>query len=146
MLSKISTSILGGAAVCAVAAMGFAAAPAVAQPYYGSPSYSDQAATVGGVTVTAPRRYERTFTGAPIQHVWASRVVPISDLDLSTAWGVHRLRHRVERAAASACSELDMQWTVGLYPLNSNDADCYHRAVDHAMAAAPITYTAYEGE
>jgi UrcA family protein len=66
-------------------------------------------------------------------------VVNTSDLDLSTGWGVHVLRDRVERAAADACNELDNQWTVGLYPLpDENTTDCIRNAADRAMYQAGV--------
>ena len=149
-----------GTMVCAAAALGLAfAATAHAQPYgqpdYGPYGYGPQdypppyAATpyANGVVVTAPPRHERTFGGAEVDHVTASRVVDISDLDLSTRWGVHELRARVERAAADVCNRLDNEWPQGLYPLQGNDADCYHRAVVDAMAQTPVgvdaDYTGY---
>lgn len=146
MSRKLSNVILGASTACAVAALGLAAAPAQAQPYYDQydqPAYSDNGATVGGLVVTAPRHYERTYSGLPIERLTAARVVNISDLDLSTGWGVHELHARVVRAAADACDQLDSAWTMGFYPVNGNDADCQARAVDHAMRAAPIGYTGY---
>jgi UrcA family protein len=105
-------------------------------PGYPPPAYNDDTPYAGGVTVTAPPRHERTASGAEIDRVTASRVVDVSDLDLSTDWGVHELHARVERAAADACEELDN--TPGLYPVDSSDADCQHRAVHRAMASVPI--------
>ncbi|HEX3916978.1 MAG TPA: UrcA family protein [Caulobacteraceae bacterium] len=135
------------------AAFGLAAA---AQDYnggdYGKASYGggmpasagdyayDTSATVGGVTVMAPRRVEHTATGAEVVITSASRVVDTSDLDLSTFAGMHELHSRVVAAAADACNDLDNQTTMGLYPLDGNDADCEHRAVDDAMAQVSAPY------
>ena len=147
-----------GSMACAAAALGLAFAGAGhAQPYddgpsgygpapydqpdYGPPgyppaAYNDDTPYAGGVTVTAPPRHERSANGAEIDRVTASRVVDISDLDLSTHWGVHALHARVERAAADACQELDN--TPGLYPVDPSDTDCQQRAVHEAMASVPI--------
>jgi UrcA family protein len=130
------------------------ACTAQAQPYdsdsyakvwnYGAPSAADDyatdsAATVGGLTVYAIPRHERSFDGAPIDTLTASRVVPISDLDLSTGWGVHELHDRVERAAYAACNQLDN--TLGYVPVSGDaTADCQQDAVRRAMDDAPISY------
>jgi UrcA family protein len=125
-------------AVGVVAAFGLAAS-VQAQPDYDS-SY-DYA--TGDLVVHAPRHQERSWSGAPIVVARTSRVVEISDLDLSTRWGVRELRNRVERAAYDACDELNN--TPGLVPADDYDnVDCVHRAVDDAMAQAPITYVDYE--
>jgi UrcA family protein len=106
------------------------------QPGYPQPGYDDNAPYAGGVTVTAPPRHETTASGAEIDTVTATRVVDISDLDLSTGWGVHALHARVERAAADACNQLDNE--PGYVPINGADADCQHRAVRDALARTPV--------
>ena len=134
--------IPGVRTACAVAALALgAAASAHAQPYEDG-YYDDGGPTVGTIIVTPEhRRVEHSFNGAPIVTAHASRVVDISDLDLSTGYGVHELHRRVSRAALDACSDLDMAWTQGLYPTaDDSDAACYHRAVNRAMRAAPISY------
>jgi UrcA family protein len=77
-------------------------------------------------------------------------VVDISDLDLSTGWGVHVMHQRIRAAAVDACNELNNQ--PGLYPTAaSSDADCYHHAVRRAIAdaqdaeasARDVDYTGY---
>jgi len=146
MSFKLASTLLRGSAISAVAALGVClAVPAQAQsydnngPYAPTGTYADTSADVGGVTVTAPYRQERTFTGAPIVTVQASRIVPISDLDLSTGEGMDVLHHRVERAAYSACNELDQSYTMGLYPVgDDSNTDCAARAVGNAMASAPV--------
>jgi len=136
--------ILNPRTICAVAALGLGlgfAATTQAQPYNDNTSYAPDAPSVGGITVTPSYRQERTASGAEI--VWArtSRVVDISDLDLSTGSGVHELHARVSRAAADACDELDHDYTVGLYPVGDDStSDCVHRAVNRAMRDAPISY------
>jgi UrcA family protein len=147
MSVKLSRGVICGSIACITAAMGFGfTAPAQAQPYYDEPTYADQGAEVGGLIVTAPYHRERTYNGMPVERVTASRVVDISDLDLSTGWGVHELRARVQRAAVEACDEVDRAWVIGRYPLDS-DSDCYHDAVRRAMRDAPISVDAdYVGE
>jgi UrcA family protein len=69
--------------------------------------------------------------------VRVSRVVPVDDLDLNTGYGQHILRERVRRAAVDACNELDTM--PGYVPADGeNDVDCYHRAVNDALAAASV--------
>jgi UrcA family protein len=137
MIGKFA--ILTGSMAAAAAALGLAAATAShAQPYYDDGYYGYDAPPPVGEIVVRPQRYpERTYNGIPVERVYASRVVDASDLDLNTPWGARVLYDRVEDAAADACHELDMQWTRGLYPLES-DVDCRARAVRRAMHAAPI--------
>jgi UrcA family protein len=160
MSIKFSRGILFGSVTAMIAAFGLAAA---GQDYgggaYGKGSYDgmasardyrmpssagdygyDTSATVGGITVIAPRRVEHTPSGAEVVITQASRVVDTSDLDLSTFAGMHELHSRVIRAAADACNQLDNETTMGLYPLQGNDADCEHRAVDDAMAQVNSPY------
>jgi len=141
MFARPPKSVLLGS-IAAAAALGLGFAVAHAQPYDNGPAYGDeQPSTTGGLTVYAPRHHYRTWSGAPIVRVRASRVVDASDLDLSTGWGMHELRNRVERAAADACDSLDRQWTRGLYPLaDDSDADCYVNAVDDAMSQVEPAY------
>jgi UrcA family protein len=108
------------------------AAPVAAQPGYGR--YDDDPSTVSGIVVTAPRHSARdSATGAPIEQVSASRVVRYGDLDLSRHWGVRELRARIERAAQSACDELD-----NAYPLTGWDnRPCVRDAVREAMYQVP---------
>jgi UrcA family protein len=141
MFSKLTGTILSGSFAVAAAALGLSfTTPSIAQPYdRPSDRYSDEyPGQVGEIIVTPDYRGERTYNGAPIERVYVSRVVDISDLDLSTGWGVRTLRSRVERAAADACDELDQQWVSGRYPIEGNDADCKARAVRRAMRQAPI--------
>src|SRR5579863_4515675 len=141
MFAKASKSVLWGS-VAAAAALGLGFAGAHAQPYDNGPAYGDeQPYTTSGVTVYAPRHHYRSWSGAPIVRVRATRTVNASDLDLSTGWGMHELRNRVQRAAADACDQLDKQWTVGLYPMaEDSDADCYVNAVDDAMSQVEPAY------
>src|SRR5580704_3217435 len=136
MSPKLSRGLFRGSMACAVAALGLTfAIGAQAQPYYDQPDPSYAPSDVGGLTVIAPRHQERTWSGAPIVNVSASRVVDTSDLDLSTGWGVHVMHERIRHAAVDACNELDNQ--PGLTPTaDSSDADCYHRAVRGAMESA----------
>jgi UrcA family protein len=152
MFGRISTLLMAGCAATAAAAIGISCAPqANAQPYddapgaYSAPDYGqDTSAEVGGITVTPQYRPDQTFNGIPTERVYASRVAPIDDLDLSTRWGVHELHSRVVRAASDACNQLDQLWPQGLYPIDSSDGDCKARAIRHAMRDAPITYDGYD--
>jgi UrcA family protein len=151
MIGKISSLLLSGCAASAAAALGLSfASQASAQPYYDQPTYdqpapyasdyaTDTAANVGEIVVTPGYRPDRDSNGIPTERVYASRVVPIDDLDLSSDWGVRELHSRVAHAATDACQQLDNQWPQGLNPINSNDGDCKARAIRHAMAEAPIT-------
>ena len=130
---NIRPAVFPSLAACAAAALAIgAASPVFAQPGYDA--YNDEDAnistTLGGVTVIAPRHAERdSATGAPIETVMASRVVRFDELDLSKAWGMRALHVRVERAARSACDELDAR-----YPITASDSPpCVRAAVRRAM-------------
>lgn len=130
--------ILAAGAACATMTLGVSSV-GHAQPYYDNNNndYADQAPPVGEIIVRPTYRHERSYNGADIVVARASRVVDISDLDLSTAWGQHELYHRVRNAATDACDDLDNDWVMGLYPTaDDSDADCVHRAVDRAMRQA----------
>ena len=152
MSGRMTSLLLSGCAAAAAAVVGLCVAPhANAQPYddergaYAARDYGqDTAAEVGGVVVTPGYRSDRDFNGIPTQRVYASRVVPIDDLDLSTRWGVHELHSRVVHAASEVCNQLDQQWPQGLYPIDSSDGNCKARAIRHAMADAPISYDGYD--
>jgi UrcA family protein len=143
MASALTSRILRGSLISAVAALGLSFTAAQAQPYYGDEP--DAYSYAPGVTVTAPHR-ERSSIGAPIETVRVSRVVDVSDLDLGTGYGRHIMRERVRRAATDACRDLDLM--PGYVPVaDESDVDCYHRAVDDALANAPtgvdVDYTGY---
>lgn len=124
-----STSLRLCVKTCAAAAFGLAlAGPAAAQP--GDNPYDHDPYTTSGVTVTAPPSHRRdAATGAPIAWVSASRVVRYDDLDLSRGWGMHTLHARIERAARSACNQLD-----DAYPITASDSPpCVREAVRQAM-------------
>jgi UrcA family protein len=147
MTGLLSSRIRQGALTGAVAALGLSFAAAHAQPYYDDyPTYPDTYATASGITVYAhPYRQERAPNGAPIEHLQASRFVDVSDLDLDTGYGQHVMRQRIQRAAVDACHELDT--VPGYVPdVGENDVDCYHRAVNDALANAPVVRdTGYYG-
>jgi hypothetical protein len=99
MIGKISSLLLSGCAASAAAALGLSfASQAAAQPYdqpaydqpapYASDYATDTSAEVGGIVVTPSYRPDRDSNGIPTERVYASRVVPIDDLDLSSDWGV----------------------------------------------------------
>jgi UrcA family protein len=145
MASALTSRSLRGTVISAVAALGLSFTAAQAQPYddQGPDAYT----YANGVTVYAhPYRQERAPNGAPIENVRVSRVVDVSDLDLDTGYGQHVLRERVRNAATDACHALDMM--PGYVPATGeNDVDCYHRAVNDALANAPVgvdtDYTGY---
>lgn len=143
MASALMSRILRGSVISAVAALGLSFTAAHAQPYYAQPYYDQYPDTytytdANGITVYAqPYNAPRAPNGAPIVPLTASRIVPIDDLDLSTGYGRYVMRERVERAAADACRDLDM--VPGYVPdVGENDADCYRRTVDDALANAPV--------
>src|SRR5271170_7673785 len=91
--------ILMTGAACATMTLGVSAA-VHAQPNYDDNSYAaDQAPAVGEITVRPTFRSERTYDGADIVVARATRVVDVSDLDLSTGWGQHMAYRRVRNAA-----------------------------------------------
>ena len=145
MASALTSRILRGSVISAVAALGLSFTTAQAQPY--NEQGPDAYTYANGVTVYAhPYRQERAPNGAPIENVQVSRVVNVSDLDLGTGYGQHILRERVRNAASDACRALDMM--PGYVPADGeNDVDCYHRAVNDALANAPVgvdtDYTGY---
>ncbi|HXV00949.1 MAG TPA: UrcA family protein [Caulobacteraceae bacterium] len=136
-------------------ALALAAGTAAAQ-YYGDPNYPPPPAyapsddyqpayspndyqadtgytSTGEITVYArPRTRYGSPLGTQEEVFRESRVVHSADLDLSTYDGARAMRWRIERAARSACAELDRHIAV------SADAprDCYDRAVRDAMTDA----------
>jgi UrcA family protein len=119
--------------------LGLAAVPAHAQDSYYD---NGDSTTVDDLTVTAPRHVGRSAIGADIDEVTASRVVDYRDLDVGTDWGAHELKARIQRAAASACDELDRD-----YPNTVDDGnDCYRDAVRHGLqdASYQIGYRPYD--
>lgn len=136
MSIPVSTRVRLCVKTCAAAAFGLAlAGPAAAQSYHNP--YDDDPYTTSGITVTAPPSHERdSATGAPIGWVSASRVVRYDDLDLSRGWGMRTLHARIERAARSACDELD-----NAYPITASDSPpCVREAVRQAMYQIPPGY------
>jgi UrcA family protein len=139
MPSALTTRILRGSVISAVAALGLSFTAAQAQPYYDQyPSDAYSYPADNGVTVYAhPYRNERARNGAPIERVSVSRTVDVSDLDLDTGYGRHLMRERIQRAAVDACNELDR--LPGYVPdVGENNADCTRRAVNDAIANAPV--------
>ncbi|HEV2366085.1 MAG TPA: UrcA family protein [Caulobacteraceae bacterium] len=128
-----------GAASVAAVALGLAAAggPARAQDDYYAGSYAPPADVynMGELIVRAPRVIGRSpTTGAPIVLTSETRVVHTGDLDLSTPWGAHVARLRIERVAREACDDLD---TPGRVPLDSS-TDCYRDTTRRAMYDAEV--------
>jgi UrcA family protein len=140
MTGILSSRVLQGTVASAVAALGLSLSTAQAQPYYDQyPSDAYTYSTDNGVTVYArPYRQERSYNGAPIERLSASRVVDISDLDLDSGYGRHIMRERIERAATDACRDLDT--LPGYVPdVGENDVDCQRRAVNDALANGPVS-------
>jgi UrcA family protein len=142
----MSTNVLRGAirnsAACALAAFGLClTAPVHAQPYYDNDD-AQATTTMGDVTVVAPRRFERSGNlGAPIVRISTSRVVDTSDLDLSNPGDQGVLRDRVQRAAYSACDELDNADTMGMVPADGESTtDCMASAERHALERVGLDY------
>lgn len=136
MYANTSSIVRRGLALAAGAAFGLTlASSAAAQPY--GDRYDNDPSTMSGIVVTAPPSTERdSATGAPIEWVSASRVVRYGDLDLSRHWGRHELHARIERAARSACDELD-----SAYPVTAADSPpCVREAVRQAMYEIPTGY------
>ena len=131
----IKRGLVGAAAVAFN--LGLAAIPADAQGAYSD--NDDQG--VEGVTVTAPRQVGRSAIGAPIEEVSASRVVDYRDLDVGSDWGARELKARIQRAAASACDQLDRDYP---YTVDAGD-DCYRDAVRNGLqdASYQIGYRPY---
>ena len=130
MSNRILPLFLTAAMACAIAAPAFTlAAPALAQPYDDSASTS-----VGEIIVAPPARpvWDRE-TGRFVDRDYATRVVDLSDLDLSTGWGIHELKVRVDRAARAVCDELSDR------DGDDPDADraCFRAAIDHALNSVP---------
>lgn len=123
MSSRLPMRLLTAAA--AAAALGLGASVAHAQ------SLGGYGPTAGTITVSPPVRY-RNWNGAPVQRVYASRVVEVGDLDLDSEWGRHALYDRVERAAADACDEVNSSWTQGYYDLGL-DEPCVSLTIRRAM-------------
>jgi UrcA family protein len=129
MSANTSPTLLRGSLVAAMAALGLACAgPLHAQPVddYG---YDNDASTVGGVVVTAPHHERYGHNGAPIETVSTSRVVDVSDLDLTSRWGWREMRQRITTVARQECDQLDT-----MYPIAADDnPPCVRTAVRHAL-------------
>jgi len=113
-----------GLAACVGALALAAQASAQSEP----PGY-DQPAIVGGVTVRIPHRYTTDpTTGARVRMDSVTMMVPLDDLDLSTRWGAHVARSRIERAARAVCEQAedaypnDAESPAGCYPVALRDA------------------------
>jgi UrcA family protein len=105
------------------------------------------------ITVTPPyvqhRTIGRSYTGAPIEELSLSRVVDLSDLDLSRWSDVQMLDSRVRQAAYSACNQLNREYPESLYPSyqssQSSDRDCVVRATNEGMAQARFAVAQWNG-
>ncbi len=136
-------------------------APAYQAPAYQPPAYQAQAAyppppTVAyqeQMTIIAPgvrhRTVGRSDTGIPVEELSASRVVDISDLDLSRQQDVDTMDYRIRVAALRACGALDREYPQSLYPsYPSGDNGCVTRATNEGIeqerqAVATATAIAY---
>src|SRR5690242_17060413 len=121
MTAIISKSVLRTALI--LGALGFAAAPALAQ------DYSDDS----NLTVTAPRFHvEGNRMRSVPERVSLSTNVRYDDLDLRSYRGAHTLRGRVREAAQSVCAQL-----AEAYPFYQlNGTSCYKSALENGMVRA----------
>jgi UrcA family protein len=143
-MTRIHAGLMGIAAVVALTAGaakaqtyangGYDNDGAYAAPAYGTDSaytgYNpDGAPTAGEITVYAPRvRHYSSRIGAPEEIVRESRIVQADDLDLTTGWGAHELRMRIEHAARETCGDLGDR-----YMAVDSGRDCVRVAVRNAM-------------
>ena len=148
MSSRLLSTLVRGSMLGAVAALGLGLA-AHAQPYDNDRADYDRGdqtitANEGDIVVTAPHRYQRSsHLGAPIVRISTTRVVNVRDLDLGNPSDRDELRYRVERAAYSACGELDNAWTFGMVPAEDEDSTaCVNNAIRRAMDDADTQYSA----
>jgi UrcA family protein len=74
--------------------------------------------------------------GGRIENVSLSRTVRYDDLDLSSDWGVHRLRARISFQAHELCRQLDVMYPVSADDSSGWNSRCYDRAYEHAMHQA----------
>jgi UrcA family protein len=111
-----------------LAALAFAAGATAQQASY-QPSAYEPAYTTGDITVYAPRHYERSWLGGPIETVRESRVVGSRDLDLGTVRGARILRARIQNAARQACVDIGERYPIAV---DSTD-DCVLIATRDAM-------------
>jgi len=124
--------------------------------YQPAPAYPPETTyrTVNEITVIAPGVHRRTVgrsdTGIPVEELSLSRVVDISDLDLSRQQDVDAMDYRVRMAALSACNALDREYPQSLYPsYPSGDDGCVARATNEGIeqerqavaTAATIAYS-----
>ena len=120
------------------------------QPVYPPPpvAYQEQ------MTIIAPSVQHRTVgrsdAGIPVEELSTSRVVDISDLDLSRQQDVDTMDYRVRMAALRACNALDREYPQSLYPsYPSGDDGCVTRATNDGIeqerqavaTAAAIAYS-----
>jgi UrcA family protein len=108
--------------------------------YEAQPGYPPPPAyrTVEQMTIIAPGVHRRTVgrsdTGIPVEELSLSRVVDISDLDLSRQQDVDMMDYRVRMAALRACGELDREYPQSLYPsYPSSDDGCVTRATNEGI-------------
>ena len=104
------------------------------QPAYPPPpvAYQEQ------MTIIAPRVQRRTVgrsdTGIPVEELSLSRVVDVSDLNLSRQQDVDAMDYRVRTAALRACDALDRAYPQSLYPsYPSGDDGCVARATNEGV-------------
>ena len=108
--------------------------------YQPSPAYPPETTyrTVEQMTVIAPGVHRRTVgrsdTGIPVEELSLSRVVDVSDLDLSRWEDVQAMDYRVRMAALSACNALDRAYPQSMYPTYpSEDDHCVARAINEGV-------------
>lgn len=103
--------------------------------------------TSGQVTITASgvvkhKQVGVSYTGMPIEQLDLTRRVSYRDLNLRTAAGQDKLKHRIDYTAREACKQLTALYPFALW--RTSQADCVHRAIDSAMAEVPTAVAAAE--
>ncbi|MDB5424271.1 MAG: hypothetical protein JWQ29_1687 [Phenylobacterium sp.] len=95
----------------------------------------NSSSSVSGLTVSPPVAQRevvgRSPIGAPIDSLSLSQAVSYADLNLANPADAKTLDHRVDRAALTACRELNSQYPQAFYPsISGNDcvADAEHQA------------------
>lgn len=114
----------------------------------GGASQASHATTVPSVTVRANRMVRHQivgsdYAGIPIEQLSLSRQIGYQDINIHSAKGVARLRHRIDRTARSACRELST-----LYPNNvwtTSEGACVTNAVQSALQQLPSSVAAAVG-
>ena len=115
----------------------FACGVAVAQ----STGTSDQV-TITASGVVKHKQVGVSYTGMPIEQLDLTRRVSYRDLNLRTAAGQEKLKHRIDYTAHEACKQLTALYPFALW--RTSQADCVHTAINSAMAQLPTAVATAE--